>query len=384
MSCSSPLDSSCLSPLPTDLPVIAVYDFDSTIFSQDVDSVALEMHEELIGPLSQKNYPVWTDYMSACLANLHTAGVTPEALQQRLRNYPLNPGMAATIRAFAAAGVPQFILSDANTLLISAVLAIHGLKRFFPDAHVLTNHAVVDRETGLITLHYHHRNVWSSRSPKNMCKGVGILSLWSRIASGALPVPAPRAAAPSEDRDTEPFDMRAPRAFAPGTSLIDAAKFAGYQGHTAYFGDGGNDFLPCAQLGPRDWVCARRGYVLEEWIDHGLGRAPSPYQRTEEEIAAGAPEWPRGTCAAVAARVMRWGSYTDSTGAELRAIVEEVVRETRSGAAVWWDGLAPVGLSAATATVVPAVAEAVAQAELAATAIDANIAEAHPAAKAQV
>jgi len=328
---------------------IAIYDFDSTIFSQDVDSVALELHSELIGPLRSRDYPGWNDFMNACVGNLHKAGVTPEQLQERFRRFSLNPGMEAMIRAYAAAGIPQFILSDANTLFIAAVLAQFGLKRFFPDEHIFTNPTRVD-EHGRIHISYHHKNIWTSSSPINMCKGVAIHNIWTLIEAGTLPKPFPRGPLPGEDAGAESFDMRAAgRQWPVATSLAAAGSPNAYCGRTAYFGDGSNDFIACAQMRETDWACARRDYALHEHIaTHDVVKFTN-----QTDPVAGDMPWPLPGKDSITAQVRLWSGEHPN---DLRSIAEEIVRSnaeacgaaaTDASAEVWWNGVAPAGSAAA-------------------------------------
>ncbi len=73
------------------------------------------------------------------MSKVHEDGHSVVDIREKLIAYPFTPGMIEAIKRFGELGVPQFILSDANSYFINALLDASGLRKYFPPHHIFTN-----------------------------------------------------------------------------------------------------------------------------------------------------------------------------------------------------------------------------------------------------
>jgi pyridoxal phosphate phosphatase PHOSPHO2 len=178
----------------------------------------------------------WTPLMDATLSHLHSKGVTSAALLAAAASLPSDPAIVAAILALHAKGIPQYILSDANSLYISAYLGAHQLTACFQAVH--TNPATVQGSDCVSVGPYHSPPPGCPLCPPNLCKG--------RVLDGL--------------REGEGSSSSSSSSAAPAA-----------EGKWVYIGDGGGDHCPCLRLAAGDCILAREGWELAK----RLGKAPS-------------------------------------------------------------------------------------------------------------
>ncbi len=115
----------------------------------------------------------WTELCDEVAGELHARGVGREAIEDALRAIPVHAGMLAAVREASAAAVPIYIVSDANTEYIRAILAHLGLDRLV--ARVVTNPAHWEAGGRLRIRKYVDAAAGApphgcARCPVNMCK----------------------------------------------------------------------------------------------------------------------------------------------------------------------------------------------------------------------
>ena len=160
----------------------------------------------------------WTVLMDQTLALLHAQGIPASAIAAAAAQLPVDEDILGAVRALRAAGVPQFILSDANSLYIASFLSANALTPCFAAVH--TNPAREEASGRVSVGPYHSPPPGCARCPPNLCKG--------RALEEAL-----RPAAPEG-------------------------------GKWVYVGDGGGDACPCLRLSAGDVVLAREGWELDK------------------------------------------------------------------------------------------------------------------------
>lgn len=127
----------------------------------------------------------------------------------------MDSAVANALRAIAAQGRSRMhILSDANSVFISEILAENGLSGVFQEVH--TNPAGFDDSGALRVKPYHSEAAphTCSYCPENLCKGL----------------------------------------------VLEKLLMLGLYRRLVYVGDGGNDFCPSCRTGPWDFVLARKSY----------------------------------------------------------------------------------------------------------------------------
>lgn len=132
---------------------LVVWDFDWSMINENSDTYVVEhSNAEVYARMrSLRASMPWTALMDSSFAELHRVGVTRPAIEALLARIPVFDEVPVLIRELAAAGVRQWIVSDANTELIRIILESHGLADCFET--VVTNPAVWT-EDGRLSVSY--------------------------------------------------------------------------------------------------------------------------------------------------------------------------------------------------------------------------------------
>eukprot|EP00951_Prasinocladus_malaysianus_P001126 scaffold7886_cov46-Prasinocladus_malaysianus.AAC.1 len=156
----------------------------------------------------------WTRLMDDCLvAARERLNVSEEQVRAACAAVPMNRAVIAALKQLAALEyVDMHILSDANTVYISEILASNGMGNVFDGVH--TNPAAFDSTGALRVSPYSTHDHGCHLCPKNLCKGL----------------------------------------------IIERLLFASAYSRVVYVGDGSNDFCPSCRTGPWDVVLARESY----------------------------------------------------------------------------------------------------------------------------
>lgn len=195
-----------------------IFDFDRSLVNDNSDTWIIEQLTPELVPKFREKYKEgmqWTNLMDFAMGMMADAGVDKGALLARLGKIPFYPEMKAAVRMLHKNGVKLYVLSDANTVFIDAILSTTGLSDCF--SGVISNPAEFD-EKGRLTIKHYHKHT-CKRCPVNLCKGQVMEKL-------ILP-----------DRKKQ-------------------------QVLVAYVGDGGNDVCPARRLLKSDYILARKGLRL--------------------------------------------------------------------------------------------------------------------------
>lgn len=196
-----------------------VWDFDWSMIDDNSDTFIVKQllpADEYKALMKDKRaeFPVWTDLMQQCFLELHRKGFDTSHFDEVMARIPVHADILELIRELHLRGVAQYIVSDANTVLISAFLRAHTLEHVFVD-RIFTNPAEFHEHGHLEVKYYHEEPHNCGHCPRNMCKG-DILS--SKIQTS-------------------------------DSSIL-------------YIGDGRGDLCPCLRLGIDDYILPRVGYPL--------------------------------------------------------------------------------------------------------------------------
>ena len=296
-------------------------------------------------------YPLSQDYT---LGEAHKLGFTIADFRRFLLMHPLSPGMKEVIQTFGAAGVPQFVCSDGNTVFINLVLEANGLLQYFPADHIFANPAHIE-EDGRIRVKFFQNQTTHQNCPVNMCKGCVIQRIWQHdvlrrpfepIPLPTEPVPTPyindrgeimnelpHLAGKTPEEINEYYRSFFPRhtSHAGFTPSPGELRPYSYPGTTVYFGDGSNDLCAAKQLRPTDFMAGRDG--------HQLVRKYSSLFQKGEDVRASQPPFPTDYQAflsrltksksegIVRAKLLKWGHYEDTEGVALREVCRHVLQE---------------------------------------------------------
>ena len=206
-----------------------IFDFDRSLVNDNSDTWIIEQLTPESVPKFREKYKEgmqWTNLMDFAMGMMADAGVDKGALLARLGKIPFYPEMKAAVRMLHKNGVKLYVLSDANTVFIDAILSTTGLSGCF--SGVISNPAEFDEKGRLTIKHYHNTR---KRCPVNLCKGQVMEKL-------ILP-----------DRKEQ-------------------------QVLVAYVGDGGNDVCPARRLLVRTIFWRERAFVLPK-----NSPKPTPSQR---------------------------------------------------------------------------------------------------------
>lgn len=200
--------------------IVVLFDFDQTIIDGDSDKwVVVEMG--LTQSFQQlRSILPWNTLMDRMLHELHSQGRTIEEIEKCLKRVPMNPRIAAAIKAAHDFGCDLKVVSDANNFYIETILKHHGLLGFFSE--IYTNPTSVDEVGRLRIFPYRDFTLaphGCSLCSYNMCKGLVIEQI--------------RAAASENGKK-----------------------------RFIYVGDGKGDFCPSLKLGHGDYVMPRKNYPL--------------------------------------------------------------------------------------------------------------------------
>lgn len=245
------------------LPLVVIYDCDETLYSVDTDSICGSILNFDLSVL-RTQFPGWNVMMQHVLKSLHEAGKTPADIQHAFAQFPITPGFEDSVRAWAKAGVPQFIVSDSNSMFIRLTLEAKGLSDIFPPHHIYTNHMSYSSSDGYC-MEYHHHNDWTNESPVNMDKAVAVSHLLSRLHNSATQVNKDcisNALSDSHVVPTLPNDMF-PCVFRTAASVSEVHR---HDGAVLYFGDGIGDYRGSQMLSSVDTFGCRDQYACHKAI----------------------------------------------------------------------------------------------------------------------
>jgi len=197
-----------------------------------------KIYAELDKEAESKGVTVFTDLMDQyCWPKLfNDFKLTKETFIKHLVDIDIFPSNLHIIRTLGAdsESVQQFVISDANTVLIEEILNHHKLSPFIPSEQIYTNPGWWDEETGIIRCKRYHMDPHKCELKRpcsvNICKG--------KILTEEI-----------FKKDKESDDLI-----------------------RIYIGDGGGDYCPLRFLGENDYVFCRRGKSLERRIkkDDGI------------------------------------------------------------------------------------------------------------------
>ncbi|KAF8946070.1 hypothetical protein BGZ47_001395 [Haplosporangium gracile] len=203
-----------------------VFDFDWTLIDTDSDYFVFEhLSAELSKiQLDSIGKVQWTDLQQRLLGELFDRGINREDIERTLASIPFAPERIEALKLMKEQGSDLYILSDANTVYIEAVLKTYNIDHLFTG--ILTNPASFDSRGRLNVTRYHGLDKQPHQCPlpcePNLCKGLELQKLI----------------------DSHPWEQ------------------------VVYMGDASNDFCPSTHLSRErgDLVLARRGLSLETRI----------------------------------------------------------------------------------------------------------------------
>ncbi|KDO31533.1 hypothetical protein SPRG_03461 [Saprolegnia parasitica CBS 223.65] len=151
---------------------LVVFDYDWSLINDNSDTfVFKELQPALLDHLKQLTASgvQWTDAVDQTLGQL--TSTTREELIEAIARVPVQPGMLEAVRFAHAQGAEVMIVSDANTVFIESMLALHGLQDIV--RHVFTNPGTFDGN--ILRVHPFHPKADAPhgcpKCPVNMCKG---------------------------------------------------------------------------------------------------------------------------------------------------------------------------------------------------------------------
>lgn len=202
-----------------------VWDFDHSLINDNSDTYV----PRLLCPPAARHIAAhartvpWTQLMDDTARVMHEHGVTAADVRAALRGVPVLEHVPRAVRAAAAAGARQVIVSDANTVYIEDALEALADVRDALEA-IVTNPAHYDGD-GRLRIAPRHAATAPPHGcplcPANLCKGAEVRALGLAAAAG-------------------------------GGGRLTALR-------VLYVGDGGGDVCGCLQLGAGDVVAARSG-----------------------------------------------------------------------------------------------------------------------------
>ncbi|PSC70630.1 CTD small phosphatase [Micractinium conductrix] len=273
---------------------LLVTDFDHTLTAWDAgERLCEELAPELTSLLSSLEMPAcFIPATNAVLAEMHRRGVSRDrlvgCLREMGREVPLHS--VQMLQYAARRGVPTVILSDCNSVFISAILA--GARANTSVRHVITNSASFHR---VPMAEGAAEGADAAATPP--ARGAGGWGGFFRPSSAAAASKPPLA--PTQRCVVEPRHGGAPHGcplcpsnLCKGRELA-ALRAAAPGQRVIYAGDGANDLCPSLSLGPDDVVLARAGFSLERLLgeraagpEEGRPRAAVHAWHTHEELFA--------------------------------------------------------------------------------------------------
>ena len=132
---------------------MAVFDFDWSLVNENSDTwIIKQLAPELEGKIKALyNQKQWTDLMDHALGLLHGKGIKPEKLKTVLGGIPFFPEMQLAVKRLHAKGVKLYILSDANTVYIEAILSATGLGSCFSGVYRFEQNSSSERTASLLS-----------------------------------------------------------------------------------------------------------------------------------------------------------------------------------------------------------------------------------------
>jgi len=217
----------------TNASIIAIWDFDHTMIDVNSDTHIFEV----LNPILEKKrdtlrlnpkFHVWTDLMGEMLRLLFEAGISQSSLLECLSSILIHDDALKTIHLLHSKGIPQYIMSDANSIFIHTILKANKLENIFLSQNIFTNPAWWDNEknNNILCVKYYHQDPHScSLCPRNLCKG--------KILKEEIL---------SKDQKDNNSELK-----------------------IIYFGDGGGDLCPILSI-PNGIAMARTDYILHKRI----------------------------------------------------------------------------------------------------------------------
>mmetsp|Transcript_31349 Transcript_31349/g.76471 ORF Transcript_31349/g.76471 Transcript_31349/m.76471 type:complete len:253 (-) Transcript_31349:223-981(-) len=221
---------------------VVVFDFDWSLINENSDLwIIRELIPDQTGEIRKLYGEMhFTDIMHEAMRRVHESGISKEKLVETFRSIPFFEDIRKTVFEMKARGHRLYILSDANTEFIRAVLSHYpGLSDCF--VKVYSNPGVFDEDGRLHVKYFHQDPHGCKLCPKNLCKGIVL----DQIA------------------ENEGIDME--------QKSNESKK--GFSRRFVYIGDGGNDLCPCLRLRDADYILARKGYKLEKKLAKNTPRA---------------------------------------------------------------------------------------------------------------
>jgi len=164
--------------------------------------------------------------MGEMLRLLFEAGISQSSLLECLSSILIHDDALKTIHLLHSKGIPQYIMSDANSIFIHTILKANKLENIFLPQNIFTNPAWWDNEknNNILCVKYYHQDPHScSLCPRNLCKGK---VLKEEILS--------------KDQKDNNSELK-----------------------IIYFGDGGGDLCPIISI-PNGIAMARTDYILHK------------------------------------------------------------------------------------------------------------------------
>ncbi|KAL5062778.1 hypothetical protein RYX36_024515 [Vicia faba] len=204
--------------------VVIVFDFDKTIIDCDSDNWVVD--ELGFTDLFNHLLPTmpWNSLMDRMMMELHSHGITIQAIENVLHRIPIHPRIIPAIKSAHALGCDLRVVSDANAFFIETILKHLGIRECFTEIN--TNPGYVNQKGRLTILPYHDFNKASHGCPlcpPNMCKGL-IIDRIQNIISG-----------------------------------VDNKRFI-------YLGDGAGDYCPSLRFRDVDFVMPRKNFPVWDLI----------------------------------------------------------------------------------------------------------------------
>jgi pyridoxal phosphate phosphatase PHOSPHO2 len=137
---------------------LVIWDYDWSMINENCDTFVVKQLcpdlLPLIGKIAHppppedgspaEQPPTWTATMGIMMQKMFEAGITAEQIMETQSGVPLLPKMLDAVQVGARANCGMYVVSDANTMYIEAMLQKRGLRSLFKD--VISHPAHVDAQ----------------------------------------------------------------------------------------------------------------------------------------------------------------------------------------------------------------------------------------------